>query len=649
MSSKPLILITLPALLAVPAWAAPAPTLIRPAGAEVVVQAADAAPAVALDAFGFASVAWLEAEPDKPARIWVRRYDTRFQPAGDAYLAYEIEGTPVWGLRVTVARRGRLLLTWSQGRPDTPTSQWQLRDTDGTLLAKDDLGDGSGPAGPVVTGVDAAGRFVLAWAEDDGLYGQSLLADGSLSVRRRALVAGARGALEPRALAVSPSGRCVAFWRDNDAAPTKSYGRRFGADLAPLAAAFDVAGVDAAVEARGRLVVAWVTGSGTQAQAYVRLLSGSGAALGAPITVHTGAWSDRVSLAADGPGNFVVAYRGAATGGGGDVFARRFRPNAEADGRPFRLADSAGARTLPVLAGNPAGDVVAAWRQAQGAAVQLRARPFRVPPKGDFNGDLKSDLVLYRERDGATRVWNMSEGRRGANLRVWRAVPGRDFTPVAADDFDGDRRQDLLFQHRVTGALAVALMGGREGIESCAVARLSPDPPAGARLAASGDLDQDGWADLVFQDETSGALTVWKMEGLTRAGALTPSPASPPDGTFLLSGVQDYDGDGVRDLLWLNRGAGRVVQWLLDPDLARTSSRLTNPPQAAGAEWELVASADYGVGPGGRTGTHDAVWRSATTERLVIWFFDFSGARTAGIFTTPARPSDGDWTVVAPR
>jgi hypothetical protein len=445
---------------------------------------------------------------------------------------------------------------------------------------------------------------------------------------------------------VAADGRFVAFWRDNGATPAKAYGRRFGTDLAGLAAPFEVAGVDAAADARGRLIVAWVAGSGAQANAYVRVLSGAGVPLGGPIALHNGGWSDGVGLTADGPGNFVVAYRGAATGGS-DVFARRFHPGGASDGRAFRLAESAGTRALVGLAGNPAGDVAVAWRQNQGSAVQVRARSFRVPPKGDFDGDLNSDLVLHRPRDGAARVWSMSEGKRASTLRVWPWVPGRDWTPVAADDFDGDRHQDLLFQHR-DGALRVVLMGGREGIEACATATL-PAPPPGARLAASGDLDQDGWADLVFQDETSGTLAVWKMEGLTRTGTLTPNPAAPPDATFLLTGVQDYDGDGVRDLLWLNRGAGRVVQWLLNPDLRRRSSRLTNPPQAAGPEWELVASADYGRGPGGRAGTHDAVWRSTATERLVIWFFDFSDARTAGIFTTPAKPSDPDWTVVAPR
>ncbi len=634
-------------LLAAPALAAPTRTLLRPTGGDWLVERADAAPAAALDAFGFASVAWLASETGQPTRLFVQRYDPRRQAAGDALLAHDVAGD-AWGLGATVARRGRLLLTWSEGTAAAPLARWQMRATDGALVAKDDLGAGQ-PTDSVVSGVDASGRFVLVWAEDDGLYAQALDSDGNVALARTRLASGAGRALLPRAVAVAPDGHFVVAWRDQSVTPAKAWARGFGPTGTPTGAAFALLGIDAAAHSRGRVLVVWTVGRDVQAQLYGRFYSPTGAALGAPFAVHSNAWAEGARVAVDGPGNFIVTYRGAVTGGA-DVLGRRFNADGTPDGRPFRLADTAGARAHVALSGNPAGDVVFAWHHRLGAAApQLRARVFAVPPKGDFDGDLKSDLVLHRPSDGAARVWGMSEGRRASTLRVWRFAPGSDWTPVAADDFDGDRHQDLLYRNVTSGALSFVLMGGRDGVEACATAAVTPAPPAGARLAASGDLDQDGWADLVFQDEAAGALTVWKMEGLKRVGTLTPAPARPPNASYLLSAVQDYDGDGVRDLLWHDRGAGRVLQWLLDPALARTAQRLTDPPQAAGPEWEIVASADYGRGAGGRPGTQDVVWRSTLTERQVIWYLDFAGRRTSGVFTTPARPSDATWNVVAPR
>lgn len=110
------------------------------------------------------------------------------------------------------------------------------------------------------------------------------------------------------------------------------------------------------------------------------------------------------------------------------------------------------------------------------------------------------------------------------------------------------------------------------------------------------------------------------------------------------------NGNRTVDLLWYNGDSGKIVFWFLDGAAQRTAGQFASPASAGDANWKVVASADYGPGPGGLAGTHDIAWRNATSGKLVIWYMDGAGSRTAGQFTTPDAPADPlNWTVVGPR
>jgi hypothetical protein len=174
-------------------------------------------------------------------------------------------------------------------------------------------------------------------------------------------------------------------------------------------------------------------------------------------------------------------------------------------------------------------------------------------------------------------------------------------------------------------------------------------PPIEWSVAASGDFTFDGWADLVWQNRASGQIQVWRMAGALYTQTLAPTPDGPGDANWTVVAAQDFDGNGTRDLLFFHRYTGQLVQWLLDPALTVTGGRFTNPPQASDLNWRVVASGDYGVGPGGVAGTTDILWRNESTGRQVIWYFDFEGNRTAGVFTSPMSPSDPIWCACGPR
>jgi hypothetical protein len=182
---------------------------------------------------------------------------------------------------------------------------------------------------------------------------------------------------------------------------------------------------------------------------------------------------------------------------------------------------------------------------------------------------------------------------------------------------------------------------------------LSGAPPLATdwRVVASADFDRDRRPDLLWAHATSGQMVVWRIVDMARVGVVLPSPGAPVHANWKVVAARDWNGDFTPDLLFYNETSGRTVQWLLDPSLMRTTSRFTDPMGPDSNAWRAVAAGDYGVGPGGLPNTHDIVWRNSASGRLVVWYVDLAGRRTAGAFTDPPAPSPDPtaWIVAGPR
>src|SRR6266536_2159509 len=80
------------------------------------------------------------------------------------------------------------------------------------------------------------------------------------------------------------------------------------------------------------------------------------------------------------------------------------------------------------------------------------------PPKADFNGDGKSDILWQNNSTGERVIWLMN----GTSLisSVSFATVVRAGGIVGAADFNGDGQTDILWQSRVTGQRIIWLMNG---------------------------------------------------------------------------------------------------------------------------------------------------------------------------------------------
>lgn len=137
-----------------------------------------------------------------------------------------------------------------------------------------------------------------------------------------------------------------------------------------------------------------------------------------------------------------------------------------------------------------------------------------------------------------------------------------DWRIAAVADVDGDAKSDFIFQHRTEGWLVVWFMNNERRTGS---ALMHPDrTPPGWRVVAADDFTGDGRADLLFHHETDGWLVLWEMQGLQRQAGFLLTPSRVLDRDWRVASVKDINADGSPDIIWHHREHGWITAWRMN-------------------------------------------------------------------------------------
>src|SRR6266516_1584744 len=71
------------------------------------------------------------------------------------------------------------------------------------------------------------------------------------------------------------------------------------------------------------------------------------------------------------------------------------------------------------------------------------------PPKADFNGDGKSDILWQNSVTGERLIWLMNGTSLSTSVSL--GIVGTSWNIVGSGDFNGDSQPDILWQNSVTG------------------------------------------------------------------------------------------------------------------------------------------------------------------------------------------------------
>ncbi len=276
-----------------------------------------------------------------------------------------------------------------------------------------------------------------------------------------------------------------------------------------------------------------------------------------------------------------------------------------------------------------------------GVTVNMRVAPASREP-GDFSGDGLFDLVWQHQANGAIALWRMN----GITMQS-----GDPFSPgqvmdlnwkiVGTGDFNGDGHPDLLWHHQTQGLLALWVMNGLNQVSATS---LSPDRVADTnwRIAATGDFNGDGWRDIIWQHQGDGSISAWLMNGTRLVSGTLLTPNKVADTNWKIVGAGDFNNDRKTDLVWQNQSTGHLSVWYMD------GTRLIEgvwvaPNQVVNTSWKIRGVADVN-----NDGKPDLIWQNITNGGLSVWFMN-GIVMVSGTSFSPAMVADLNWKVVGPR
>ena len=146
----------------------------------------------------------------------------------------------------------------------------------------------------------------------------------------------------------------------------------------------------------------------------------------------------------------------------------------------------------------------------------------------DFNGDGQPDVIWQDPVTGLAQIWFMG-GVQGTTVTgAVNLTASNTWRIVGTGDFNQDGYPDVLWQDPVSGTTQIWYLGGPQGNVVTNAVNLTGSNPW--RIASVADFNLDGHPDVVFQDPVSGASQVWFLngtQGTTVTGTAAMSGSNP--------------------------------------------------------------------------------------------------------------------------
>jgi hypothetical protein len=149
-------------------------------------------------------------------------------------------------------------------------------------------------------------------------------------------------------------------------------------------------------------------------------------------------------------------------------------------------------------------------------------------------------------------------------------------TPPPKADFNGDGKSDIVWQNTSTGARAIWLMNGASYSSAVSLSTV----PTQWQIAGTGDFNGDGKTDILWQNTSTGDRAIWFMHGTALASGIV--FANVPL-QWQIAGTGDFNGEGKTDILWQNTSTGERAIWLMNGSAHFGTASLGTVP----VQWEM--------------------------------------------------------------
>ena len=220
----------------------------------------------------------------------------------------------------------------------------------------------------------------------------------------------------------------------------------------------------------------------------------------------------------------------------------------------------------------------------------------------DLNGDGKADILWRNPVTGENYVYPMNGTAILPSESYLRSVADSNWYVAAVGDFDGDGKADILWRNAASGENYIYLMNGA-AVAAEGYIRTVAD--ASWRVAGVGDFDGDGRDDILWRHAVSGENYLYPMNGLAIAageGYLR----TVADSRWTIVAIADFDGDGRADIFWRNSATGENYLYPMNGTAIRPGEGYVRT--VADLNWRVVGAADFDG-----DGRADVLWRNGAT------------------------------------
>jgi hypothetical protein len=268
---------------------------------------------------------------------------------------------------------------------------------------------------------------------------------------------------------------------------------------------------------------------------------------------------------------------------------------------------------------------------------------------GDFNGDGYQDMVWQNNSTHQVTV-HYFDGTEGVTYTGWNWLNSvgepNGWVMVGAADFDDNGVPDLVWEYMPTGQVTVNYYGGPAGATYLGWNWLNSTGHPGWTVVAVADMNNDGVPDLIWQNNTTNQVTVNYYGGA--GGAVYQSwnwlnSAGEPAGWHVVAAA-DFDSNGTPDLVWQYTPTRQVTVNYYGGAGGATYLGWNWLNSTGDLGWTVVGANDFNG-----DGVPDLVWQNDTTAQVTVNYYGGTGGATYEGWNWLAATGYPGWTAVVPR
>jgi hypothetical protein len=179
--------------------------------------------------------------------------------------------------------------------------------------------------------------------------------------------------------------------------------------------------------------------------------------------------------------------------------------------------------------------------------------------------------------------------------------------------FDFSLDTDILFQNTLTGDSEIWLMNGIQKVQGGI--KIQKDgfmPSPNWRIAAVGDFNQDVHSDILMENQVTGKREIWLLDPVFPNQTKVKEAISlgTIDINWQIAATGEFNNDGHTDIVWQNTQTGERLVWFMFNTIPFSGAFLPTIP----TEWKIV-----GTGFFDDNENTDLVWQNVVNKQRVIW------------------------------